>query len=360
MRQIFMICALASSFALGQSGAAPQKPQSSAPPLAVQKSPLTPDQVPMDAIVMKIKGVCSSAESGASAETGDCSITFTRAQFETMLKAIGVDQVYNPAARRGLAQGYAQLLALANEGERAGVDKGAEFQELMKVVRVRAVAESYRRWLQEQYNNPSQEQITAYYTQNPGQFEQVQIDRILIPPVNSKARISRPAFEKKARQVADDVRERAAHGEDMNSLEREAYATLGLSNPPVTDLGARRKDDVPAISRKDILALKPGEVTKVEVEPAGFLIYKVRSKGAMPLQQARAEIVRELHQKSVQAHIKEVLANVQTDLNDQFFSVKGVAPPPLLRPDGSVAAPRAGSAVPASQASAPFKTGTHK
>lgn len=362
MRGILLICALATSLALGQSGAAPQKPLSPAPP-AAQKPPLTPDQVPMDATVMEIHGVCPAGSSNSARKTGSCTLAVTRAQFETMLRAVGVEQSINAGAKRSMAQGYAQLLALADAGEQAGVDKGPEFQELMKVLRVRAMAESYRRWLEEQYNNPSQDEVAAYYKENAAQFEQLWIDRILIPPVNSKAKISRQEFEKKARQVADDARERAAHGEDTNSLEREAYATLGLGNPPATDLGAKRRAEVPPVSRKDILVLKAGEVTKVEYEPAGFVIYKVRRKDTLPLAQARNEIIRELHQKNVQARMKEVLASVRAELNEEFFSLKGAPPPPILRPNATMGGSRANvAAMPAvqNQASAPSKAATHK
>ena len=113
----------------------------------------------------------------------------------------------------------------------------------------------------------------------------------------------------------------------------EVYKTLGLkAQPPQTELGTTPKPTFPANVEQDINALKAGEVTKVEFEPSGFNIYKVRSRNTMPVEQARAEIVREISQKNIDEALKAATNGVTSDLNEQYFSFRHAAPPQRIPP----------------------------
>ncbi len=111
-------------------------------------------------------------------------------------------------------------------------------------------------------------------------------------------RTASPSLKQRPNSLLADIRERAARGEDVTSLQVEVYKTLGLkAQPPQTELSTNPKPTFPANVEQDINALKAGEVTKVEFEPSGFNIYKVRSRNTIPIEQARAQIVREISQK---------------------------------------------------------------
>jgi len=81
---------------------------------------------------------------------------------------------------------------------------------------------------------------------------------------------------------------------------------------------------------KEINALKAGEVTKVEFEPSGFNIYKVRSRNTVPLELARAQIVREISQKNIDDALKAATSGVTSDLNEQYFNLRHASPPPRI------------------------------
>jgi len=133
-----------------------------------------------------------------------------------------------------------------------------------------------------------------------------------------------------------DIRERAARGEDVTSLQVEVYSTLGLkAQPPQTELSVNPKPTFSPSVDQDINALKAGEVTKVEVEPSGFNIYKVRSRNTIPLELARAQIVREISQKHIDDALKAATSSVHSDLNEQYFSLQHAAPPQRIVPPGS-------------------------
>jgi len=335
LRALLIVCVLAATPSFAQAPAtAPSQPapapaQNAHPPQAFQ--PVAPD-----APVVTIHGICGPGQASTPEKAaGSCTLLLTRAQFENMVSSMNMtNQPYTPPALRGFATGYATLLALAEAGEKEGVDKDPRFQELMQMARTRALAESYRRHLQEKYGNPPAAEIEQYYQQNLNRFEQVKIERIQVPKVNPKRpQEKRPEFEKKARQVATDLRERAAHGEDMTSLQVEAYVSLGLAmQPPQTELPVNPRPMFPANIEQDIKALKPGEVTKVEFEPSGFNIYKLRGRATLTLDQARPQIVREISQQKLDAALKSATSGVSSDLNEQYFNPRatGAVQPPRV------------------------------
>lgn len=289
--------------------------------------------VAADEPVLTVHGICPAGQTGPAQKPESCTLVLTRAQFEALVSSLNVtNQTYAPPALRGFATNYATILALAEAGEKAGVDKDPRFLDLMKIARARALAESYRRFLQEKYANPSAEEIAAYYQQNAGKFEQMRIDRIHVPKVNpTRPQDRRPEFEKKAKQLAGEIRERAARGEDVTSLQVEVYNTLEIkTHPPQTELSTSPKPTFPANVEQEINALKAGEVTKVESEPSGFNIYKLRSRNTMPLEQAKAQIVREISEKNIDAALKAATSGVTSEVNEQYFNLRHAGPPPRI------------------------------
>jgi len=337
MIRVFIISLLAGTCAFAQTSAqppvtsrAPAVQQPATPPLPPQS--FNPDSVPSNAAVITLRGLCSkdaaSAKAGSKevpAKDTSCQTVITKEQFNRMLAGMNLAaQISSPSAMRSFAESYAQLLALADEGEKAGAENDPRFQELMRIARVRALADSYRHSLEEKYSNPPQEEIEAYYKENISKYDSFKVERIIIPSINaSRTPAARAEYQKKFQQMANDIHERAARGEETQKLQDEVYKSLSLPSPPKTDLGMKRKGGLPAGIEKDLLALKPGEVTKLENEMSGMNIYKLRSRDTIPVEYVKAEIVRDLHQKNMEAALKAVTGNIHPELNEQFFGSTG-------------------------------------
>lgn len=334
MIRIFITSILAGTCAFAQMAVAPpaQAPsrppatQPSAPPLPQQS--FNPDNVAPNAAVVTIHGLCpkdaSSAKTG-SAKADSCQTVITKEQFNSMLAAMNVAvQISNPGAMRSFAESYSQLLALASEGEKAGVENDPRFQELMRIARIRALADSYRHSLEEKYSNPSQQEIEAYYNENISRYDSFKVERIIVPSINpGRTPAARAENDKKVRQLANDIRERAARGEETQKLQDEVYKILALPSAPKTDLGMKRRGSLPVGIEKDLLALRPGEVTRLETEMSGFNIYKLRSRDTIPVEYVKAEIIRDIHQKNMEVAMKAVTGNIHPELNEQFFGPTG-------------------------------------
>ncbi|HEX2330826.1 MAG TPA: peptidylprolyl isomerase [Candidatus Angelobacter sp.] len=338
MRIIVLTCLFVTPCVFAQPQANNAKP-----PVTVaspgQPVPAQPPRVvAAEETVLTIHGLCPAGPNGTPAKKSDCTTAMTRSQFEGFIAAINVtNQNYTPPALKNLATGYINVLALAEAGEEAGVDKDPRFQEIMRVERNRALAEAYRRYLREKYSNPPQQEIEKYYNDNLSKFDQTRIERILIPRMNPRGAPGKPGeFEKNARKVADEMRERAAHGEDMTALQEEAYKSLGIQTmPPQTELPSSYKIAQTA-AQQDVKALKPGEVTRVELELSGFTIYKLRSKSTLTLEQAKPQIIKEMSEKNIDAALRAATDGVRADYNEDFFNPKiPLAPNPRVIP-GSV------------------------
>jgi len=321
---------LASALAFAQYPAPPGQKLPAAPP---QAAPASTDEVPPDAVVVSVQGICPPGKP-APAKSDSCTTTLTRQQFETMLKVMNItNQNYSPAALKGIAESYVQLLSLADAGQKAGLEKDPRFEEMMRIARVRTMAELYRHSLDEKFSAPPPETIDAYYKDNIAKYEQLKIDRVFIPLADPKKPQERAIFEKKARRVAEELRERASKGEDMSALAEEGYKTLGLTAPPKIDQGAKRKGNYPPLLEKDIWALKPAEVTKVEADLSGFSFYKVRSREPIPLEYVKNEVTREIYQKNMEAAMKSATGQVHSEFNDKYFKPHAAGPmAPTMRP----------------------------
>ena len=341
MIRIFLVSLLAGASAFAQTAGAPAGqapagapgPQAAPPP--IQQPAYNPDNVAPDAAVVVVHGVCP--DNAAPANSDACKVVITKQQFMSMLGGMSIaSQLSTPSAMRGFAESYSQLLALASAGEKAGAENDPRFQELMRIARIRALADTYRHSLEEKYGNPSQQEIEAYYKENIDKYEALKVERIIVPTANfNRTPAARAEYDKKIKDLAADIRERAARGEETQKLQDEAYKALNLPASPRTDLGLKRHGGLPAAIEKDLFALRPGEVTKLESEPSGLNIYKLRSRDTIPVESVKGEIVRDLNKKNMEEAIKSVTGAVHPELNDQFFGPIGGRGGPILRPPQS-------------------------
>jgi hypothetical protein len=82
---------------------------------------------------------------------------------------------------------------------KAGISDSHEFQEILQLLRLRALADLYRRNLEKQYETLPQEEIAGYYHREIRRFEEVKLRRIVLPK-NNFAAANKEQFEKQALQ----------------------------------------------------------------------------------------------------------------------------------------------------------------
>lgn len=298
----------------------------------IQVKPAAPDTsaaVPATDPVITIDGICpptprkaGAAAAAAKTPPAPCKTVVTKAEFEKMTEAGAIA----PTMRRNFAQFYVELLVFSREAQKAGIDKDPKFQEFMRLMRMRTMGEFYRRQLDEKYRNPPQQELETYYKQNLPKYEEIKLTRIFIPAKNTSSP-GNSEWEKKAADLAKDIHDRAAKGEEFDKLQKEAYTTLSLTiAPPNTSVGSRRRGMMAPKEEQELFGLKAGEVSQVEQDPSGYIIYKVESKQTLPLENVKEEISREIYRQKMEEKIKSVQASVKPEFNAQYFGVPPQAP----------------------------------
>ncbi len=354
MMQMLITCLLAATTALAQApgkdsqkqAPAPSKPSAtpgqSAPaaPPTLQKREETPAAIPPDQAVITVRGLCP-AETGAASKpavpaTSACVITVTKQQFDNLLKAFNPsNQPVPPAQRRKLAEAYVELLTFSEAAKAAGIENTSAYAEVMRVFRLKTLTDLYRNQLAEQLRNPPQQEIEAFYKENESKYEGAKLSRIYLPKNSPNAQATaeqKQDYQKKVAQVADDVQARSAKGEEIDKLQKEAYAALGITAPPPsTDMNTARRGMFPPKLDQEIFSHKVGEVFRSD-DANGYMIYRVESRQPIPLETVKEDISNQIFRRKMEEKTKELTAPVHTDLDENYFGPAGASAPTLRPP----------------------------
>lgn len=305
-----------------EQDASPKKPESVSSAPATAKSQTSVDvtsTVGASEPVITIRGQCEPSARTTAENTRSCSRVITREEFENLMKALNPGgQAITPRGLQNLGEAYAEYVAMEAAARKSGLEETPEFREVMDWVRLRTIADFYRRTLQERYRTPSPEEIDAYYQQHIASYERVKLARILVPRENPLA-ADRNDFDQKAFTAVTAAHDRAVQGEDPAQIEKDVYRALGLAGPPPTDLGNYGRSNFTEKEGADVFSLPAGGVSPVEIEPKSYVIYKVLNKETLPLNQVRADISREISQQKLKDAIKAATDAAPADFNEQYF-----------------------------------------
>lgn len=289
-----------------------QKPAAPAPNLASSVGP--------DEAVITIPGACPA---GTAAD--NCVTKITRSDFERLLNAMNPNIPVE--ARRSIASSYGQLVALASQAQKMGLDKDPTVQLQMHVQAMSLMAQALQKKTVEN-SKPTQQEIEDYYKQNIGKYEELNLRRIVV--LKSSSSDLKP---EQLKALAEQIRERAAAGEDPDKLQVEAYKSAkSAGTPPSTSLGWKKKGGIDPRHEPAILALKEGGVSDVMEDGQAYYIYKVDAKRAVPLETAQKEIESELQRDKAKKALQAITENAKPQLNDAYFGPAEPKAPSLQNP----------------------------
>ena len=371
MRTSWLVCVFMGTLAWGQAA-------QSAPPAQSAQAPDTSASVPNDAAVLTITGVCDSkAQSQAASNSSDCKTIITKAEFEKLMNALGA----NAQQKKQLAGVLPRVIAMANEAKKRGMDQTEQYKETIEYVKMQVLSQQLQRKLQEAAADISDADMEKYYKDNPDAFEQYNVDRIFVPrtkqieaeadddekdgQVTADQKKAKEGAEEAKKQeneqamtkLAESLRARAAAGEDITKLQKEAFEKAGMKiESPTVNLPSVRRNGVPQ-AHTAIFDLKPGEVSQVISDAGGHYIYKMNSKTTMSFEQAKSEIRGRLQNDRMRESTEKLNASFSSTANEAYFGPGGVGPTPpprmpMPRPGarpGAGATP--GNAKPGSQSS---------
>ena len=337
MRYLPWVCLLLGTLAWGQEEPVPSNvPPEYRPPITrdndeQQAPPASASRVAPDAAVITIKGLCAQAAppSTASSPNPPCQTVITRAQFEELTDAILTNMKFS--RKRQLASAYPNLLAMAREAEARGLEKSWRFEQRLAFARVQILSQELVRQIDEESARMPEKDIEDYYHSHAALFERATLERIFIPnrkrmdplpkgkvtPETLKAQ--RKEAEDAMTRVAEELRARAAAGDDFVRLQKEAYAEAGATDvPPNPSLGQLRSSSLPP-AHACAFDLKPGEVSQVLSDSTGHYVYKLDAKGIAPFEEVKGEIDKTLEHQHREEAVQAVQRPITTELNKAYF-----------------------------------------
>jgi hypothetical protein len=374
MRKSWLVCVFLGSLAWGQ--AQPVTPPAQGSPAPAPNAGATPAAAPapevsLTAAVLTIKGVACpemvKTATGSTAATGktaaaakkpaDCVIT--RAEFEKLTKALQQGPTpLNAQQKRQLATQLPSVIAMSEAAKKKGLDKSEGYLETMKFVKMRILAQKLQDAVREDADNVPPEQIAKYYKENPEAYEQFSLDRLFIPrnkqpSAEDKEEAKEPEKlteeqqkakdaadkakqekgEQELNELAETLRQRAAAGEDIAKLQKEAFEAAGtkVENPTVNLPKVRRTGLPPAHAA--VFELKVSEVSAVISDNGGHYVYKVVSKEVLPLDQVKDEIHNKLKAERLKTMMDNYTNSYEAVTNDAYFGPPPPAgPSPRMRP----------------------------
>jgi peptidyl-prolyl cis-trans isomerase C len=354
MGKSWLLCALLATMARGQA-APPNAPTT--PPAPVDTSA----SVPANAPVLTIEGVCApqpkpaaakgatakpaSEKTSASKSSAECKTVITKAQFEQLANNLAPN--ITPQMKKQLASVLPRLMAMADDARKQGLDKTPQYQERVKFRTMQVLAEALQQKIQEEAAKVPDADIEKYYKEHPEDFEQYSLDRIFVPRTKQEAELkTEPGMnekltedEQKAKEaadkakeeegqqamtkLADDLRTRAAAGEDIIKLQKEAFEAAGMKieSPTVNLPSVRRTALSPAHAA--VFDLKLGEVSPVISDAGGHYIYKLNSKTEVPLEQAKGEIRSRLQNERMRESMDKLNSSFKVETNEAYFGPGG-------------------------------------
>lgn len=338
-----LVCSLLAGLAWGQtdktnstvpaqvptSQVTPVSPDASAPPATLPGQDLA--AVSADTPVITIAGLCDYASTGKVTDPS-CKMVVTRAEFEIMARLARPKDP--PQFATDIAHTYIESAEKAQKALQMGLDKKSTYPQRIEVLRLLFYAKMLNRQLEEQeWNKITEKQIEDYYHDNPQEYVIAEVQRIFLPrfPPDEKPGEKLSDAEKQKRQQewdaslqreADSLRARAVAGEDYLKLQNEAYkftAVNEVQGPESVVLhNVRRRHFDP--DQKSVMDLKPGETSPVLYDPTrGYCIFRVDSKGMIPLVKVRLEIHKMFQTEGIKRDMDAIQSQAKITFNDAYL-----------------------------------------
>lgn len=381
MRKSWLLCVLTGALAWGQ--AAPQSHPGAATSPAnsqaqeTEKEKESAASVPPNAAVITIDGVCDSqakttSAKGTSAKSAaatkpaaaGCKTVITKEQFDELANNLAPN--ITPQMKRQLASVLPRLMAMANEAKKQGLENTPQYKERVKFNRMQILAQELQQKMQDQATKVPPAEIEKYYKDHPEMFEQYTVDRLFVPRMKqvepelkdekdgkltdeqqkekeASDKAKQEEGEKAMSKLADDLRARAAAGEDFMKLQKEAFEAAGMKiESPTVSLPNIRRSGLPP-AHAAVLDLKPGDVSPVISDSGGHYVYKVISKSEVPLDQASNEIKGRMQNDRMREQMDTLNNSFKVETNEAYFGAAGANPMPRpMRPGpGGIARPSA-------------------
>lgn len=249
-------------------------------------------------------------------------LKLTRAQFDGILAALaeGGRPASTAAARRQVAEQFGEMEALAQEARKRKIDEDPKVKEMMTVQSDSYLARSLAQKLTDDVKL-SDTDVQAYYNAHKDEFEEAQASHILIrfkgSPVPLKPN-QKDLTDEEALAKAQDIHKQLAGGADFAALAKDNSDDPG-SAAKGGSLGKFKHGQMVAPFDKVAFSLPVGQISEPVKTQFGYHLIKVESRTAKTLEEAKADIEKQMKPKMAQEAAENIRKQRPVTLNDAYF-----------------------------------------
>ena len=294
----------AAAIAQQPSQATPPKPVPPAPPaLAPVTSPES--NLGPDAVVLTIGN-----------------LQMTRAQFEVLLSALASNgrPATSPAAKRQVAEQYAELETMAQEARQRKLDQSPEVKQMIVIQGDSFLANTLAKHMSDD-THFTELDLRSYYDSHKNEFEEAQGSHILIRFKGSSVPLKpgqKDLTDEEALAKAKDIRAKIVAGADFATLAKAESDDTG-SGAKGGELGTFKHGQMVAAFDQAAFSVPVGQVSEPVKSQFGYHIIKITSRNARTFDDSKAQIEKELKPKLAKEALEQLKAHTPVALNDAYF-----------------------------------------
>lgn len=243
-----------------------------------------------------------------------------------------MDKIINgfPVANQQVLRARPQLLSqifmmqrLAEDAEKAGMDKQSPYKEQLDAYRLQLL--STAEMTQVSNTLPiSEEEQKKYYTDNAEKFKEVKVRVIYIgfnpTPGKAPADGKKQLTQAEAKAKIEDLAKQIKGGADFGKLARENSDDQSAAKDG--DFGAiTLNSSYPQPVKTAVFALKQGEVSEPVMQPSGFYLIRAEELSEQPFNDVLQQIIQAVRQAKTQEWLKGIQAQYNMKIeNPAYFA----------------------------------------
>jgi len=241
----------------------------------------------------------------------------TRAQFEELLSALAENgkPAATAAARRQVAEQFAELMSLAQEARKRKLDQSPGVKQMIGIQTDQVLANSLAKELSEA--KPDEAAAHAFYNSHKNEYEQATASHILIRFKGSQVPLKpnqKDLTEEEALAKAQDLRKKLAAGGDFAATAKAESDDTG-SGANGGALGTFPHGQMVPQFDQAVFTLPVGQISEPVKTQFGYHIIKVEKRTSKSFEEAKPDIGKQMGKDAFDA----IRKNTPVKLDDKYF-----------------------------------------
>ena len=250
------------------------------------------------------------------------SLQMTRAQFEVLLSALASNghPAATPAAKRQVAEQYAELETMAQEARQRKLDQSPEVKQMIVIQGDSFLANTLAKRMSDDPHFTELD-LRSYYDSHKNEFEEAQGSHILIRFKGSSVPLKpgqKDLTDEEALAKARDLRAKILAGADFATVAKAESDDTG-SGAKGGELGTFKHGQMVPAFDQAAFAVPVGQISEPVKTQFGYHIIKITSRNARSFEDAKAQIEKDLKPKLAKEAVEQLKARTPVVLNEGYF-----------------------------------------